>query len=464
MRRFRSTRAFRGVARAAHALNCGLRRIGDDPAAIERHLLRNFIKYAEHRPDARHDSVWHWLALAQHHGLPSRLLDWTYSPLVALHFATEQASAFDEDGVVWCIDSHAVRSLLPAALKRVLEREASDVFTPELLAAGVATLEDLRAVDTEPALVFLEPPSLDQRIVTQYALFSLVTHAEADMRDWMERHPPLCTRVVIPAHIKWEIRDKLDQANINERVLYPGLDGLCRWLRRYYERRPGGRRSRSPHLRIERFAARHLAGFENGFQALQVGGNLLRRFLAEQRRHQRPELAGRRLVLQVDDDFGGAARDWNKTDGARRGDIGVVGGLPPDQFAFNLVDDVRLPLHAHACWGLGGPHRPSRADNLHAVEMIHKPRQVAEVAPETEELARGPVDPDAFVDVHASRAAERHLRIRPIRSIRIPPDGGVDGTIPADPAREQPQTGRAHEPVGGTLPTGPIQQGCTGSH
>jgi hypothetical protein len=47
---------------------------------------------------------------------------------------------------------------------------------------------------------------------------------------------------VIPASLKWEVRDELDQANVTERVVFPGLDDLSRWLWRYYT--PHGRGSR----------------------------------------------------------------------------------------------------------------------------------------------------------------------------------------------------------------------------
>jgi hypothetical protein len=70
-------------------------------------------------------------------------------------------------------------------------------------------------------------------VVHQHALFSLMSNPTASPRDWL-RHPQLCRRVIVPAALKWEIRDKLDQANINERLLFPGLDGLSRWLTRYY--------------------------------------------------------------------------------------------------------------------------------------------------------------------------------------------------------------------------------------
>ena len=58
------------------------------------------------------------------------------------------------------------------------------------------------------------------------------------MDDWLAVHPTLWTKVVIPAALKWEVRDKLDQSNVTERVLFPGLDGLTSWLKRHYTPHP----------------------------------------------------------------------------------------------------------------------------------------------------------------------------------------------------------------------------------
>jgi hypothetical protein len=84
----------------------------------------------------------------------------------------------------------------------------------------------------------MEPPAVDRRILNQFALFSLMSSPAAHLDEWLEQHPELCRKVRIPAKLKWEIRDNLDQANINERVLFPGLDGLSRWLARYYTPAP----------------------------------------------------------------------------------------------------------------------------------------------------------------------------------------------------------------------------------
>src|SRR5207244_3407081 len=112
--RFRADVAFRGMSRADSNLTTSLVRLGGDAHELERHLLRNFRKYAP-RGDVPVDSVWNWLALRQHHGLPTRLLDWTYSPYVALHFVTANLERYDEDGAVGCAGSVQAHRRPPAA-------------------------------------------------------------------------------------------------------------------------------------------------------------------------------------------------------------------------------------------------------------------------------------------------------------------------------------------------------------
>jgi FRG domain-containing protein len=245
LQRFRSPYAFRGMPRVNHSLSSSLVRLAAsraDVRRVETALLRNFRKYA-HGEASNTDSIWDWLALGQHRGLPTRLLDWTYSPLVALHFATESPVEFDEDGVVWCVNFVEANKRLPARLRRNLQKEGSDTFTVEML-GQFETLREFDTLSRQPFVVFLEPPAIDRRILNQHALFSLMSSPTGTLDDWLQEHPELCRQVAIPAALKWEIRDKLDQANVNERVPFPGLDGLSRWLARYYM--PTSRRQPAP--------------------------------------------------------------------------------------------------------------------------------------------------------------------------------------------------------------------------
>src|SRR3954453_1144043 len=227
--RVHSSLVFRGLARATYSNVSSLARLGRDAPRLERHLVRNFRKYAHRqRPGP---TLWDWLSLAQHHGLPTRLLDWTFSPLVAAHFAT--ASHPDDEAAVWAGDCAAAQKLLPRRLERALSDEGATVFTTELLAEHAPTLAAFYELG-EDVVLFFEPPSLDDRIVNQSAVLSAMSDVTASFDAWLEDHPDIWHCWLIQPEAKAEIRARLDQANITERVLIPGLDGLAAWLRRYY--------------------------------------------------------------------------------------------------------------------------------------------------------------------------------------------------------------------------------------
>jgi hypothetical protein len=236
IKRFRSPFAFRGVADTEERLASSIMHMGGDYVTMEKHLIRNFKKYA-HTSVSENDNFWNWISLAKHHGLPTRIIDWTFSPYVAMHFMTQEVEYYNSDGVIWAVDFKKIHEKLPKKLKKVLAEEGSDVFTADSISSIVKDFNDFNSLSGDTFMLFFEPPSIDDRIVNQYALFSVLSSADFYPGDWLKEHPKLYKRFIIPAKLKWEIRDKLDQANITERVLFPGLDGLSKWLKRMYTSR-----------------------------------------------------------------------------------------------------------------------------------------------------------------------------------------------------------------------------------
>lgn len=233
MGRYRSDYAFRGLSDMNYELkNSFLRNCGDRPE-LEYHLLRNFRKYSISRDPQLTSTFWRALVLAQHHGLPTRLIDWTYSPFIAMHFATANTEKYDIDGVIWKVDFVKVNQLVPTPLSNGLEEEKCNAFTVEML-EKIVSLGDFDRLFTENQVLFFEPPSIDERIVNQFALFSVMNNPTSVLDEWLIQHPDTYRRIIIPKELKLEVRDKLDQANITERVLFPGLDGLAKWLKRHY--------------------------------------------------------------------------------------------------------------------------------------------------------------------------------------------------------------------------------------
>jgi len=179
-------------------------------------------------PDQTRDK-WAWYFLMAHYGAPTRLLDWTVNPLVALYFAVSSAPA-KTDAAVWIIDPWQWN-----------KAHIPDLYGPALPGWKETKpyLWDLEAaLDTENRdtsrkwPIAIEPPHIDKRITAQEGRFLLFGNAK-DMvaspnifRKGPRSRKANLDKIVIPKAKVIAIRDELNHVSINEKTIFPDLSGL----------------------------------------------------------------------------------------------------------------------------------------------------------------------------------------------------------------------------------------------
>jgi len=189
---------FRGLSSVDYELkpSIGLcQPIGHDShAAMEKKMFTLFkessLPFLTYRPQ----NDWEWLALARHHGLPTRLMDWTYNPLVAAFFAVEKEC--DDDSVIYAF-------------------------------WGCSTLNNFSSNPFEiKTPVRCRPPHVTSRIAAQAAIFTAHPNPEQAFS-----HKSM-SRIIIEKNVKGNLKKTLNKYGVSRRHLFPGLDGLAAELKK----------------------------------------------------------------------------------------------------------------------------------------------------------------------------------------------------------------------------------------
>jgi len=229
---------YRGMSNAKFKLTTSLdRNCKDKKTELEPCILANFTKYGALEDPTIEKSIWRQMFMGQHHGLPTRLLDWSHSSLMALHFATTENNLDKMDAhdcIIWRIDMKEIHSLLPTKYTDALDEHQTSVFSVDMLNHITQTIEQYDRDMQDKAMVIIEPPSIDPRIVNQYSFFSIIPNGMDNIEEFLDKYTEKTVKYIIKKELRWRIRDMLDSQNVSERMTYPGLDGLSCWLGRHY--------------------------------------------------------------------------------------------------------------------------------------------------------------------------------------------------------------------------------------
>ncbi len=167
-----------------------------------------------------------WWAVMQHHGAPTRLLDWSTSPYVAAYFAAHQDGE-GSDGAIWCFCTDPLRTDFNQQYGDVLpdftKSQEEDIEVAKLH----KFLEDPRAVQAVAPLTFKFASS--ERIAKQQGAFTMCLRIHQDHNCLSQQVGPENVRkIIIPHDIKSELLVQLRMMNITASSMFPGIDGLGR--------------------------------------------------------------------------------------------------------------------------------------------------------------------------------------------------------------------------------------------
>lgn len=167
------------------------------------HLKRRSIPHLNKIPE----NDWEWLSLAQHHGMATRMLDWTTNPLAALWFAINEPSADNKDAVVWVFSLEDIKFIKDRDLgiKSPFKEKITRVYQPKHVTNRITTQQGWFTVH-----------SYDDKCSNFIAL-------EKD-----KRYSKKLAKLTIPADKFEELRFHLDRLGTNAYSIFPDLDGLCK--------------------------------------------------------------------------------------------------------------------------------------------------------------------------------------------------------------------------------------------
>jgi hypothetical protein len=220
---------------------------------LENDLYEEFIRCAPQLSDTKlSEDEWEWDAyfLMQHHGVPTRILDWSDGALIALHFAAREKAVPPATGsIIYVLDPDS----LALHLRKLPEREDLEFRWKEFSKSDPSRFYDddwgrlyLPCDEDDwknPLLATPEIPMLDdaphinRRFAAQRSRFMVFGSDPLWISNWAQKQDSRFEEISIPVDAITPIQQELRDAGITESVIYPDLDGLGRELKQIWRTR-----------------------------------------------------------------------------------------------------------------------------------------------------------------------------------------------------------------------------------